>query len=203
MLNLTQEVFLINRFQKEQLNKHSSFVLWFTGLSASGKSTIASRVEEALFTKGIHTVILDGDNTRLGLNKDLGFSAKDRKENIRRVAEISKLMNDAGVVVLASFISPFEEDRAMAKTIIGEESFIEIFIDASLDTCRLRDPKGLYQLADHGKIKDFTGLDSPYERPQCPAIHLNTNHGSAEDAVEFILEFLIKNQKLMHLNPAN
>jgi adenylyl-sulfate kinase len=189
-LHLTQELFSISRKQKEQLNGHGSFVLWFTGLSASGKSTIARVLEQKLFLQGLRTIILDGDNTRIGINKDLDFSDQGRKENIRRVAEIAKLMNDAGVIVIASFISPFEEDRLLAKEIIGEKFFIEVYVDANLQTCMARDPKGLYLLANQGKIKNFTGINSPYQIPTDPAIHLDTNKETIEESVARILAFL-------------
>lgn len=189
-LHLTQEHFSISRKQKEQLNGHRSFVLWFTGLSASGKSTIARVLEQKLFVQDLRTIILDGDNTRIGINKDLDFSDKGRKENIRRVAEIAKLMNDAGVIVIASFISPFEEDRQLAEEIIGKNSFIEVYVDANLATCMARDPKGLYLLASQGKIKNFTGINSPYEIPPNPSVHLNTNKETIEDSVAKILAFL-------------
>lgn len=189
-LHLTQELFSISRKQKEQLNGHGSFVLWFTGLSASGKSTIARVLEQKLFLQGLRTIILDGDNTRIGINKDLDFSDQGRKENIRRVAEIAKLMNDAGVIVIASFISPFEEDRLLAKEIIGEKFFIEVYVDANLQTCIARDPKGLYLLANQGKIKNFTGINSPYQIPTDPAIHLDTNKETIEESVARILAFL-------------
>jgi adenylyl-sulfate kinase len=189
-LHLTQELFSISRKQKEQLNGHGSFVLWFTGLSASGKSTIARVLEQKLFLQGLRTIILDGDNTRIGINKDLDFSDQGRKENIRRVAEIAKLMNDAGVIVIASFISPFEEDRLLAKEIIGENFFIEVYVDANLQTCMARDPKGLYLLANQGKIKNFTGINSPYQIPTDPAIHLDTNKETIEESVARILAFL-------------
>lgn len=189
-LHLTQELFSISRKQKEQLNGHGSFVLWFTGLSASGKSTIARVLEQKLFLQGLRTIILDGDNTRIGINKDLDFSDQGRKENIRRVAEIAKLMNDAGVIVIASFISPFEEDRLLAKEIIGENFFIEVYVDANLQTCIARDPKGLYLLANQGKIKNFTGINSPYQIPTDPAIHLDTNKETIEESVARILAFL-------------
>jgi adenylyl-sulfate kinase len=173
-LNLTAEVFAVSQQQKESLNGHKAFTLWLTGLSASGKSTIARHLEEMLYEKGIRTIMLDGDNTRMGINKDLDFSPGGRHENIRRVAEIAKLMNEAGVVTIACFISPTKTDRQMAKEIIGGHSYIEVFVDAPLDVCMRRDPKGLYKKALSGEIKDFTGISAPYEIPGEAHIHIST-----------------------------
>ncbi|TDG37682.1 adenylyl-sulfate kinase [Pedobacter changchengzhani] len=195
-LQLTEEFFSVSRAQKEAVNGHPSFVIWLTGLSASGKSTIARKLEKELFDRKIRTVVLDGDNTRIGINKDLDFSDEGRKENIRRVAEISKLMNDAGVVVISSFISPFQSDRLLAKSIIGQNSFIEVFIDANIQTCIDRDPKGLYALAKAGKIEHFTGISSPYESPENPDLQLDTNLLSIHDSVVKILDFLAIKFKL-------
>ncbi len=192
-LNLKQELFTITRNQKEKLNGHRSFVLWLTGLSASGKSTIARYVEERLYHEGLRTIILDGDNTRIGINKDLDFSDAGREENLRRVAEISCLMNSAGVVVIASFISPLKIDRAKACSIIGRNSFIEVFIDAPLNVCVERDPKGLYRKALDGEIENFTGVSSPYEAPASPDIHLNTGEIAVAEAVNKICLWLTEN----------
>jgi adenylyl-sulfate kinase len=177
---LTAESFAVSRQQKEILNGHRSFTLWLTGLSASGKSTIARHLEERLHNDGIRTFMLDGDNTRMGINKDLDFSPGGRQENIRRVAEVAKLMNDAGVVVIACFISPMGIDRAMAKQVIGNDSFFEVFIDAPLDVCKERDPKGLYKKAIAGEIKEFTGISAPYEPPMEADYHLHTEKETAE-----------------------
>jgi adenylyl-sulfate kinase len=193
-LNLTQEIFSISREQKELLNGHSAFVLWFTGFSASGKSTIARHLEEKLHKQGMRTIILDGDNTRLGINKDLDFTTSGRRENMRRVAEICSLMNSAGLITIASFISPLETDRLTARTIIGENSFIEVFIDAPLDLCIERDPKGLYKRALEGKISDFTGVNSAYEPPARPHIHLKTDEQTIPEAVDQIYSWLTKNK---------
>ncbi|MEJ0107018.1 MAG: adenylyl-sulfate kinase [Bacteroidota bacterium] len=187
--DLVRQSFTISRQQKEKLNGLKSFVLWFTGLSGAGKTTIACKLEEKLHEKKIRTIILDGDNTRLGINKDLDFSPEGRKENIRRVAEISKLMNDAGVIVIASFISPFAADRRMARNIIGKENFVEVFVDASLEICMERDTKGLYQKALAGEIKNFTGIDSPYEAPLFPSIHIKTEEQSLHDSVRHVLQW--------------
>jgi bifunctional enzyme CysN/CysC len=165
-------------------------VLWLTGLSGAGKSTIANVVERRLHELGRHTYLLDGDNIRKGLNKDLGFSGADRVENIRRVAEVSKLMVDAGLIVITSFISPFESERRMARELLEEGEFIEVFIDAPLAVAEARDPKQLYARARRGEIKNFTGIDSPYEPPEAPELHIDTTTMSAEDAGEQILETL-------------
>jgi adenylyl-sulfate kinase len=186
-LNLTTETFIVSREQKETLNGHSAITLWLTGLSASGKSTIARLLEEKLYKQAIRTIILDGDNTRLGINKDLDFSPEGRTENIRRVAEIAKLMNDAGVVVIACFISPLIADRQMAKQIIGSDSFFEVFIDASLEVCIQRDPKGLYKKAVSGEIREFTGISAPYESPTNADIKIKTaEHNPIESANELL-----------------
>lgn len=148
--------------------------IWFTGLSGSGKSTLAAMLDEALRGAGQHVYVLDGDNVRHGLNRDLGFTEADRKENIRRVAEVAKLMVDAGLVVIVAFISPFASERAMARSLFEPGEFYEVFIDASLEDCEQRDPKGLYAKARQGKLPDFTGIDSPYEAPEHPEIHVKT-----------------------------
>ncbi len=189
---LARESFLVSRQDKEKLNGHQAFVLWFTGLSGSGKSTIARMLEKRLFDTGIRTAILDGDNTRMTINHDLDFSSAGRHENIRRVAEMAKLLNDAGVVVITSFISPFENDREMARKIIGSDCFKEIFIDATLEICIERDTKGLYKKALNGEIPDFTGISSPYERPQKPNLILSTSNDLPEESVTQIFEWLSK-----------
>ena len=188
--NLFLQSSKISRQQREELNENRSFTIWLTGLSASGKSSIAAELDGWLFSNGLRSYVIDGDNTRLGINSDLSFSKEDRGENIRRVAEICKLFNEAGTIVIASFISPFEEDRAMARNIIGRDSFVETFVDASLETCKARDVKGLYRLAEEGKIKNFTGIDSPYERPVSPAIHLHTDTESVNNCVGHIIRYL-------------
>ncbi len=181
----------VSRKDREKIKNQKGCALWFTGLSGSGKSTIANEVEYRLNKKGYHTYLLDGDNLRYGLNKDLGFSYKDRVENIRRVAEVAKLFVDAGIIVLVAFISPFLKEREKAKKIIGKENFIEIFVDTPLEECMKRDPKGLYKKALNKEITEFTGIDSPYEPPENPDIHIETMGISVEEAVKEILGFLI------------
>lgn len=188
--NLFAQDSKVSRVQREKLNEHRAFTIWLTGLSASGKSTIAGELDKWFFSSGMRSYVIDGDNTRLGINSDLSFSKEDRKENIRRVAELCKLMNDAGAIVIASFISPFAIDRAMAKNIIGANDFTEVFVDASVATCKARDIKGLYALAESGKIKDFTGISSPYERPEMPDVHLRTDNMNANDCAYLVTDFL-------------
>ena len=180
----------INRQLRSALKGQEPRILWFTGLSAAGKSTIANLVERRLHALGRHTYLLDGDNIRLGLNKDLGYSDVDRVENIRRVAEIAHLMFDAGLITLVAFISPFRRERAMARALVAAGSFIEIFVDTPLAVAEARDPKGLYRKARSGELKDFTGIDSPYEPPQHPEIRIDTTTMSAESAAEHIVRYL-------------
>ena len=165
-------------------------MLWFTGLSGSGKSTVANLVEKKLHSMGRHTYTLDGDNVRHGLNRDLGFTDADRVENIRRVAEVAKLFVDAGEIVLVSFISPFRSERRMARDIVEADEFIEVFVDTPIEVCMQRDPKGLYKKAEEGKIKNFTGIDSPYEAPESPEMRLDTTSASADELAEQIIERL-------------
>ena len=165
-------------------------VIWFTGLSASGKSTIAGALEQILTTQGYHTYLLDGDNVRHGLCKDLGFSDADRKENIRRVGEVAKLMSDAGLIALAAFISPFRADRQIVRDILPEDHFVEVFVDAPLSVCQERDPKGLYAKAARGEIKQFTGIDSPYEAPENPEIRIDAGGLTVAEAVNQMLSYL-------------
>lgn len=192
-MDITKHDFKISKSDREKIKNQKSCTIWMSGLSGSGKSTIANQLETILNEQGYHTYTLDGDNTRLGLNKGLGFSEEDRIENIRRVAEVCKLMNEAGLIVICSFISPFEKNRTQAKEIIGE-NFIEVFIDADLETCEMRDPKGLYKKARTGEIKDFTGISSPFESPS-NAIVLKNNTEEDLDRNVNILVNLIKNNK--------
>jgi len=195
--NLFMHASKVTRQQREELNENPSFTIWLTGLSASGKSTIATELDSWFYKHGLRSYIIDGDNTRIGINSDLSFSKEDRSENIRRVAEICKLFNEAGTIVIASFISPFEEDRQMAKSIIGPDSFIEVFADAHIETCKARDVKGLYSLAESGKIKNFTGISSPYEPPASPDIHLRTDTDSLASCVHKVIEFLRVNNLIV------
>ena len=167
-------------------------ILWFTGLSGSGKSTIANAVELELFKRGRKTYLLDGDNVRHGLNKDLGFSEQDRIENIRRIGEVAKLFVDSGLIVLTAFISPFKSDRQIARSLVKYDEFIEVFIDTPLEVCEQRDPKGLYKKARDGAIKNFTGISSPYEAPEEPQIHIKTDEHSIEECVDIVINYLIK-----------
>ena len=179
--------------RKEMLNQ-KPFVLWFTGLSASGKSTIANIVEQKLFKMKYKTYLLDGDNVRHGLNKDLGFDEKSRVENIRRIGEVAKLFNDSGLIVLTAFISPFLSDRKLVRDLFPKRNFLEVFIDSSLEVCERRDPKGMYKKARSGEISNFTGISSPYEKPKNPEIHLLNNDARLEDLSDKVIHFLIKNK---------
>ena len=192
MKNIVQQDFNIQRAHRNEHKKHGSCVVWFTGLSGSGKSTIANEVEAALFKQGWHTYTLDGDNIRGGLNQDLGFSADDRRENQRRIAEVAKLFSDAGIITLAAFISPLEKDRKQVRDIIGTEQFVEIFVDTPLSECEKRDVKGLYKKARAGEIADFTGISAPYEAPTGADIRINTLEETLEASVERVVSFLIK-----------
>lgn len=176
-------------------NNHKPLLLWFTGLSGSGKSTIANRVEQELFKQKIMTYTLDGDNIRTGLNSDLSFSPEDRSENIRRIAEVANLMLDAGLVVLAAFVSPYQKDREHIKNIVNEANFVEIYINTSLEECELRDAKGLYKKARAGIIKDMTGITSPYEAPQNAAIEIKTEEESVETAAMKIVNLIMPKLK--------
>ena len=184
----------INRPERAQLLGHGGATLWFTGLSGSGKSTIAVGLEQALYQRGVLVYRLDGDNIRLGINKNLGFSAEDRAENIRRVGEVSKLFVDGGVIVLSSFISPYLVDRQIVRELHEADNmpFIEVFVDCSLEAAEQRDPKGLYKKARAGEIKNFTGIDDPYEAPEAPEVHLHSDQQSLEEEVEYLLDLLEK-----------
>ena len=185
--NVIPHSFSILKHQRSELKNHKPLLVWFTGLSGSGKSTIANALEKALFAKGIHTYLLDGDNVRKGLNSNLSFSPDDRSENIRRIAEVANLMIDAGLVVLASFISPYREDRENVKRIVGYENFVEVFVNTPVEECEKRDVKGLYAKARAGEIKNFTGVNAPYELPMAPDIEIDTIRVSVEEAVSLIL----------------
>lgn len=189
--------FLVSTLEKEQKLGQKGSVLWFTGLSGSGKSTIAKHLEKLLFDKGYTTAILDGDNVRSGLTKNLGFSEEDRTENIRRIAEVAKLFAENGIICLCCFVSPTKAIRGLAKDIIGEEKFLEIFVNTPIEICEERDVKGLYKKARAGEVKNFTGIDAPFEAPEHPAYAIATS-GSAEDAAQELFEGLkakISNKK--------
>ena len=182
----------VTRERRNQLNNHKSVVLWFTGLSGSGKSTMSHALEERLFNKGCRTFVLDGDNVRHGLNSNLDFSHKDRTENIRRIGEVSKLMMEAGFIIMTAFISPYREDRIAVRNLIPNGDFVEIYCKASLETCEARDVKGLYKRARAGEIKNYTGIDSPYEVPENADLIIDTDQETIEDSVSIIMSFLKK-----------
>ena len=172
-------------------NGYHPLLLWFTGLSGSGKSTLANAVEDHLFKNDLTTYILDGDNIRSGLNSDLAFTEESRKENIRRIGEVSKLFLDAGTITLTAFISPFIDDREMVKKLVGVSNFIEIFVDCPLEICEQRDVKGLYKKARKGEIRNFTGIDSPFETPEDPDVYVNTHEKSIEQCTSDIIQFIL------------
>jgi len=188
--NIIYHAASVTRERRNQLNNHKSVVIWFTGLSGSGKSTLAHSVEEILFSKGCRTYVLDGDNVRHGLTSNLGFSNEDRKENIRRIGEVTKLMMEAGLIILTAFISPFREDRIAVRNLISDGDFIEIYCKASLETCEARDLKGLYKRARLGEIKNYTGINSPYEIPDNPELIIDIDKESLEESVSKIVSFL-------------
>ena len=188
--NIFDQSYQITVKDRRQANKHNSLLLWFTGLSGSGKSTIANKVEAALHAKGIKTYSLDGDNIRKGLNSDLSFSPYHRTENIRRIAETANLMIDAGLVVLAAFVSPYKKDRENIKNIVKDVNFVEIYINTSIEECERRDVKGLYKKARAGEIKNMTGISAPYEAPSNPDVEIHTENESVENAVKKIMEFI-------------
>jgi adenylylsulfate kinase len=188
----------IKKEDRERQHGHKSIMIWFTGLSGSGKSTIANALQHKLFEKNISVYMLDGDNLRHGINKNLSFSAEDRQENIRRTAEIGKLFVDAGIVVLAALISPFEKERLNARALFKQGDFIEVYIKCSLLECENRDPKGLYKKARKGEIKQFTGIDQPYEEPKNPEIVIDTTKLTVDESVEILLSYLLNK---INLNP--
>ena len=180
----------VTKEERQKIKKQKSCVLWFTGLSGSGKSTVANAVEAMLNKQGKHTYLLDGDNVRLGLNKGLTFSDDDRVENIRRIGEVSKLFIDAGDIVLTAFISPFRADREIVKGLVNKEEFVEVYIDTPLEVCESRDPKGLYKKARTGEIPNFTGISSPYEAPKNAEIHIKTDTMSIEESAQSVVNYL-------------
>ena len=211
--NVTWHEHSVSREEREKLNRHKGCVIWFTGLSACGKSTVANLVDHKLHQKGLHSFVLDGDNVRMGLNAGpgmlkerhgeefakrfgLGFSAQDREENIRRIGAVAKLFGDAGLVTLTAFISPYRRDRDAVRATMKEGDFIEIFVDAPLDVCEKRDPKGLYKKARAGELKGFTGIDDPYEAPAKPELVLDAGKKTAEALADEVIAYLTKSGKL-------
>jgi len=196
--NVTWQQMAVSRYARELAQGHRSGVVWFTGLSGAGKSTLANALELELSRRGIRTYLLDGDNVRHGLNQDLGFTISDRQENIRRVGHLAKLFVDAGVVVITAMISPLRADRRMARELFANDEFVEVFVDCPLDVCIARDPKGLYQKAQSGLITDFTGISSPYERPEFPEITIPTDTMSVEQAVAKMRADLLQRIEIRH-----
>lgn len=186
----------VSREQRDQLMNQKSKLIWFTGLSGSGKSTLAVQLEAALHQQGFKTYLLDGDNIRAGLNKDLNFGAEAREENIRRIGEVAKLMVDAGLVVIASFISPFNRDRQKVKDLVDESNYIEIFVDCPVEVCEARDVKGLYKKARAGEIKEFTGISSPYETPQNPDLIIKSAEQPIQESINLLLEKVLPRIRL-------
>ncbi|MBJ6360236.1 adenylyl-sulfate kinase [Paenibacillus sp. GCM10012307] len=188
--HLTWQSSTLNRQERAMRNGHQSCTLWFTGLSGAGKSTLAFALEQELFARGKAVYVLDGDNIRHGLNRDLGFSPEDRRENIRRIGEVSKLLVDAGIIVLSAFISPHEEDREMVRNFFAPEDFVEVYVKCSLAECERRDPKGLYKKARSGQIPNFTGVSAGYDIPRSPALVMDTEELSVEESVKLLIEYL-------------
>jgi len=194
-LHIISHNYQISLLQRERKNGYHSACLWFTGLSGSGKSTVANTVEQHLYSLGFNTYTLDGDNIRKGLNKDLNFSEEGRIENIRRIGEVAKLMCDAGLVVLAAFVSPFKKDRQLLRELM-QERFIEIFVDAPLEVCEQRDVKGLYKKARNGEISNFTGISSPFEMPQNPDVHIQTDKFTIEESARQVVDNILPKLKI-------
>ena len=183
---------VITRAHREKLNGHKGAALWFTGLSGTGKSTLAHAIEERLYYLGCRTFVFDGDNVRHGLCSDLGFSSEDRRENIRRIGEMVKLFVEAGMIAMTAFISPYRKDREWVRLLVGKENFVEIFCDCSLEICEKRDVKGLYAKARSGEIPEFTGISAPYEVPENPELHLKTDKMSLKDCVDIVINYLLE-----------
>lgn len=190
--NVTWHDHRVSSADRKTLMGHKGCILWFTGLSASGKSTIANTVDHKLHSLGKHTYLLDGDNIRMGLNKNLGFSAEDRAENIRRIGEVAKLFADAGIITLTAFISPYRADRDNARALMPAGEFLEVFVNASVETCEARDPKGLYKKARAGEIKNFTGISDPYEAPEKPELVLDSNSKGIDELADEVVDYLLK-----------
>ena len=185
---------IIKCADRHRLNRHQSALVWFTGMSGSGKSTLAHEVEARLYDHGVRTYVLDGDNIRHGLNKDLGLSPEDRKENIRRIAELAKIMVDAGILVFCAFIAPYRESRAFVRELMGELPYFECYVKCALEVCEQRDPKGLYEKARRGEIKNMTGISAPYEEPENPEVCIETDSLSLDDSVDRVMRFLIEKE---------
>ena len=192
MSNIVHHNFNVSKSDREKLHQHNAFLIWFTGLSGSGKSTIANALEVKLHSLNVSTYTLDGDNIRFGICKDLNFSPEDRTENIRRIAEIANLFVDAGIVTLASFVSPYSKDREDVRNTVGTKNYIEVYVNTSLDECERRDVKGLYKKAREGEIKNMTGISAPYEIPKNPALEIDTVKESVEESVDKIFNYLKK-----------
>lgn len=188
--NIIKHDYSVSRKDRQKNNNQNSFLIWFTGLSGSGKSTIANALEYKLYQDGFKTYALDGDNIRKGINSDLTFSPEDRTENIRRIAEVANLLVDSGLIVLAAFVSPYKKDRANIASIVGNSNFVEIYVNTSIEECERRDVKGLYKKARAGEIKDFTGVNAPYEEPINPEIEIVTDNKTVEESVEEIYELI-------------
>jgi bifunctional enzyme CysN/CysC len=199
--NIHQQAITVSKAERTALMRHKPVILWFTGLSGAGKSTIANLVEAGLHARGAHTLLLDGDNIRHGLNRDLGFTEVDRVENIRRIGEVAKLMTEAGLIVLCSFISPFRAERRMVRELVEANKFLEIFVDTPLDECIARDPKGLYKRALAGEIKNFTGVDQPYETPDNPEIRLDAGRKDADTLTHEVIEELARRKIILPFSP--
>ncbi|MBC2843862.1 adenylyl-sulfate kinase [Winogradskyella flava] len=194
--NIIPHDYQVSITDRRKSNNHNSFLLWFTGLSGSGKSTVANVVEQKLYQKGIKTYALDGDNIRKGINKDLTFAPEDRTENIRRIAEIANLMVNAGLVTIAAFVSPYKKDRENIRSIVKDVNFVEIYINTSVEECERRDVKGLYKKARAGEIKNMTGISAPYEAPEQPDIEIKTEEESVDAAAQRILDYITPKLKL-------
>lgn len=192
--NIQWQPGVVERADRERLHGHAGVTMWFTGLSGSGKSTLAIRVEQLLVERGCFAYVLDGDNIRHGLNKDLGFSPEDRKENIRRIGEVAKLFTDAGAITLTAFISPYRSDRDQVRKLMNSGDFIEVYVATPIDVCEARDPKGLYKKARAGQIPEFTGVSAPYEIPESPELIIHTEKETVDQSAQHILQFLEKRQ---------
>ena len=187
MENLRQEKYMVKPIQRSELKQQQPLLIWFTGLSGSGKSTLAKKLELELYNRRYHTFSMDGDNVRSGLNNNIGFTPEGRKENLRRIGEVSKLMLDAGLIVIGAFISPYSEDRYAIQNTVGMNNYFEVFVDTPLEVCEERDVKGLYAKARKGEIKNFTGISAPYEKPEEPTVRIDTSETSIEEALEILV----------------